>query len=168
MAKYRLLPIQDRMRLQTQAGDENECWIWIGSAQKRGYGFIKKNGKTTMAHRVAYELAYGELPDGLFVCHKCDNPRCVNPKHLFVGTHNDNMLDMHNKGRSHKPAGEIHPNSKLTETEAIEILNSIEPYPALAAKHNISLTSIYDIKTGRKWKHLHQANKRAEMKGYGA
>lgn len=82
------------------------CWLWTKSKYRHGYGCFCAMGTRHKAHRVSYEIAYGKIKDGLFVCHKCDNPSCVNPDHLFLGTHKDNALDMVNKGR--------HPSQKKT------------------------------------------------------
>lgn len=74
------------------------CHVWQGSTVA-GYGHLYVDGKLKLAHRVSWELAKGEIPEGLFVLHKCDNPPCINPEHLFAGTHEDNMKDMDAKGR---------------------------------------------------------------------
>jgi hypothetical protein len=80
-------------------GDPDKCWEWQGGKSKDGYGYLHLAGQTKLAHRVSYELHHGEIPKGLVICHKCDNPPCVNPKHLFIGTHLDNAVDRDKKGR---------------------------------------------------------------------
>lgn len=84
----------------------DECWVWQGTVDRDGYGHIKHNGKNVRSHRVAYILQIGEITDGLFVCHHCDNPACVRPDHLFLGTCSDNMKDCTRKGRN---TFDVHP-----------------------------------------------------------
>lgn len=78
----------------------DSCWEWTAAVSQFGHGRVRFRGRDAMAHRVAYEIAKGPIPDRMFVCHHCDNPRCVRPSHLFIGTHDDNMRDMAEKGRS--------------------------------------------------------------------
>lgn len=92
-------PIEARFwQFVDKSGD---CWVWTGARNKAGYGRFGQGGDTRMvyAHRASYELHYGPVPTGMFVCHTCDNPSCVRPDHLFVGTRGDNMRDAHQKGR---------------------------------------------------------------------
>lgn len=76
------------------------CWVWIGQKDKKGYGRVWRRGKKRAAHRASYEAQYGLFQDDLHVCHKCDNPPCINPDHLFLGTRSDNMMDCTIKGRN--------------------------------------------------------------------
>jgi hypothetical protein len=89
-------------RFWSKVDKSGECWLWTKAHMKNGYGETFANGHVLYTHRVAYELTYGSVPDGLFVCHRCDNPGCVRPDHLFAGTHTDNMRDMIAKGRGMK------------------------------------------------------------------
>jgi hypothetical protein len=91
-----------RFWLKVDRRGDNECWLWTASTTGNGYGQFSPTchpPKTGYAHRFSYELHYGPIPAGMLVCHTCDNPRCVNPKHLFLGTHQDNATDMKQKGR---------------------------------------------------------------------
>lgn len=137
--------------------DDNECWIWNGSkAHKRGgYGQIS-NGRNNVlkAHRVSYEYFNGEIPNGLIVRHICDNPPCINPKHLLVGTTKDNARDAIERSRAtHQVmSGEMCPASKLTWEQVLEIRSSKESYGKLSKKYNVSKTAIANIIKNKVWK----------------
>lgn len=133
--------------------DENKCWNWQGgtrgSDKNRQYGRHWANGESINAHRFSYIIYFGEIPHGIYVCHKCDNPLCVNPDHLFLGTHEDNMKDMVQKNRSFKGRGESKFwLSKLTSKKAEEIKNSTMSQSKLGKIYGVSQTTIGRIKRG--------------------
>ena len=105
-------------RFWNKVNKTDSCWLWIGSKNPKGYGKVKYKRKTIAAHRFSYELHYGPIPIGMYVCHKCDIRNCVNPEHLFLGTAQDNMDDKVNKGRQGKGGGR---QRKLTKDQIKEI-----------------------------------------------
>lgn len=133
-----------------------DCWIWIGARTKRGYGvFGPHHGQALRAHRVAWELTYGPIPEGLRTLHKCDTPFCVRPDHLFLGTDADNNHDMFIKGRANKAKGETHCRAKLTESDVREIRNLL-PMPRgqrvrLAKQYGVTYGAIWAIASGKNW-----------------
>ena len=86
-------------RFFSRVDHTGKCWLWVGAVTSRGYGWFVAKGRQWTAHRFSWHISRGPIPDGLFVCHHCDTPRCVRPQHLFLGTHADNMADMKAKGR---------------------------------------------------------------------
>jgi hypothetical protein len=139
-----------------QFTDAETCWPWPGHVNSYGYGVL---WPSIAAHRAAWELSNGQIPDGLCVCHKCDNPPCCNPNHLFLGTHADNMADMANKGRQPKhrrvrPRPERQVAAKLTDAQVIEIRTSPETGRAAATRFNVSTSLVSLIRLGQRWKHL--------------
>jgi hypothetical protein len=141
----------------------SDCHIWTGAlGRKNGYGCFKirekgnrDNAKQFKAHRLIYELYKGPIGDK-HVLHKCDNPRCVNPDHLFLGTHQDNIRDMVQKGRA--ASGAKHPSAKLTPEQVIEIRELYaqggHTTRSLGQKYGVNGKHIHNIVTGKKWKNL--------------
>ena len=129
------------------------CWLWTGSLDTWGYGQITKGGGigTVRAHRLSYEMHSGPIPPGMVICHKCDVPSCVNPHHLFVGTHADNMKDMVTKGRSPVNAGENNPRAKLEPSDIAAIRNSNATRRNLARAFGVSVTHIGYIQRNKSW-----------------
>ena len=110
--------VQDFWKAVDKSGD---CWSWTGWCNPDGYGEFKMSYRTYLAHRLSYELANGEIAPGLCVCHSCDNPACVNPSHLFLGTQADNVRDRVSKGHCARVVGEDNPHSKLTADDVLAI-----------------------------------------------
>lgn len=130
------------------------CWLWTGGRYSNGYGSMpsgKKAGNEP-AHRFAYRTFKGVIPAGLFVCHKCDTKSCVNPDHLFLGTHQQNMNDMVAKGRG--AIGERHGFAKLSDEQVISIRADPRPLFAIAAEHGVSDATIHNVKRRKTWKHV--------------
>lgn len=145
---------KDKSRFCKKVDRSGECHEWNGSKTNGGHGRFKSSDHF-LAHRAAWELANGPIPDGMQVLHKCDNPGCCNPDHLFTGTQADNMRDKVEKGRQLK--GESHRLSKLTEKQVIEIRQAprfIGSGIALAEKYGMSKQQISAIRTGRFWSYL--------------
>ena len=133
------------------------CFLWTAALNNMGYGLFRAAGKLQLAHRVSYEIANGPIPTGLLVCHSCDVPNCVNPDHLWVGTHKDNAADMVAKGRGKDNLGSQNGNSKLTELDVVAIRERLavrEPHSSIARYYGVLVTAISDISTGRNWSHI--------------
>lgn len=143
---------------------ETRCWEWIGKGARREentYGLLAVGGHQERSHRLSWKLHRGEIPDGLCVCHRCDNPRCCNPDHLFLGTRGENTLDAHAKGRLKPPPhlpGEKSRQAKLTEQQVLEIRRSYASgattLKGLARIYGVRFTCIHAIVSRRTWQHL--------------
>lgn len=130
------------------------CRNWEGGVNSKGYGVLLANGRLELAHRVAYVLFVGRIPDGMFVLHKCDNPRCVNPDHLVLGTHADNMADMVAKGR--QTAGPKNANARLSCEDVADLRELYKSggysYAELAIFFGISRSYVGAIIRGEYWR----------------
>lgn len=137
-------------------GPTNDCWPWKGYVAKNGYGYVSFQRKDMLGHRVSYIVNRGAIPDGMDVCHKCDNPACVNPNHLFLGTHQDNMDDKVRKGR--QPRGEWNSNAKLTDEQVgrikLELAERTGSNSAIARRYGVTRKTIDAIEHGRTWAHI--------------
>lgn len=146
--KWTNMPLIERFISRvTKAGD---CWVWCGSKAPGGYGQLSVGGKLQRANRVSWRLFRGEIPKGLHVLHRCDNPPCVNPEHLFLGTHGDNVRDMFSKGRG--KFTRIPP--KLTEDQVTKIYSDDRIYKEIAKDYGVDPSTICDIKRRKSWKKL--------------
>lgn len=141
------VPLVERFWPKVEKPSGDGCWVWTGCRVKKGYGIVRLDRSERMAsvHRVSWALHNGPIPDGLLVLHRCDNPPCVNPDHLFLGTHTDNMKDMVRKGRQSK---------KLTPDQARTVYRRAlagEPHASIAKDFGIRREAVSAIKRGLAW-----------------
>jgi hypothetical protein len=161
----RIAPLYDRLWRRVKRGRKDECWEWQGYKTILGYGQIgcsKPKKKILYCHRVAWESVNGPIPEGIDICHKCDNPRCCNPSHLFAGTHEDNMRDCHAKKRSVHfirpdcfPTGEKSCRSKLKKHQVIQAMKMVSrglPAWIIAEEFGVSRSAISKIANGKSWR----------------
>lgn len=150
------------------------CWLWSGAKDRKGYGRFsvgnswhedgRRRNSMVAAHRFSYELENGPIPQGpgfhgYCVLHRCDNPSCVRPDHLFIGTNADNVRDMDNKGRrvNAQKKGDLHPSAKLTAEKVLQIYAMVKgdrTQTSIAREFGVCLSTVNHIKTGRLWSHV--------------
>lgn len=149
------MPVSDRFWKQIER--TKDCWNWSGTYDNHGYGRFRYDGRKWRAHRLAWLFSIGFIPGSLHVLHKCDNPKCCNPNHLWLGTHQDNIDDREKNGRNRPPIGERHSCHVLTEVEVKNIrklLSSGKGMTFLSIKYGVSKTTIWNIQTRKTWKHI--------------
>jgi len=133
------------------------CWEWDASRTSQGYGRFSLDKKMVLVHRLIYEMVNGPIPDGLCVCHHCDNPPCVNPSHLFIGTNADNVRDRDEKGRTSSRKGSDNTQAKLTEGNVKDIrtrLTEGETTASVARMFGVSQRNIRKIGNHKVWTHV--------------
>jgi len=147
--------IKEKLDRRIARGGAEDCWNWTGAKNRQGYGQICHLGRGVLAHRAAYENAFGVSPGTLVVMHKCDNPSCCNPRHLLLGTVRDNNNDRHRKNRSRggSSLGECNPVAKITAEQARAIFLDPRPHNHVAAEYGIAFQTVHNIRARKSWGH---------------
>ena len=157
------MTVKERLFKNIQIDKQTGCWNYGNISNPNSYGYItfgsRLDGsrKQIGAHRVSYQIFNGKIPDGMFVCHKCDNRHCVNPDHLFLGTCLDNTLDMLSKGRPFNHDGTHNHNAKLTESQVFEIRKEFmagKTKSEIGREHGIGSSQICKIVSEKSWKRV--------------
>ena len=153
------MTLKERLLTHVTINETSGCWEWQGS-KRGGYGRMivgsRKDGtrKSESAHRISYMVYHGEIPDGMEVCRKCDNRCCVNPDHLFLGTHQDNMDDRENKGRNKPQKGEKNGRAKLSEADVLDMKsqrNKGVSFQKIADEYGVHKKTVMDAISGKHW-----------------
>lgn len=156
MVQAAKIPKTTKMRFEEKymAVTESGCWVWLAAVNSSGYGNLFYKGRNMGAHRVAWLLFKGEISDGQHVLHRCDTPPCVNPSHLFLGSHQDNMQDCAKKKRFPRKDGEHGYNAKLKNKDVLKIRQDKRIARLIAQDFDVSISTISHIKTNRNWRSI--------------
>lgn len=153
--------LANRLANGIASAPDGGCWEWTRITNGDGYGQLRVAGRMVYAHRLAYELGIGPIPDGMHILHQCDNPRCINPAHLSIGTQSQNMKECSDRGRAKIPKpiklGEENGSSKLLEVDVRSIRRLLEQghtQQSIADRFGVTQRTISNIKLGKKWGHL--------------
>ncbi len=152
------LPVAERFAAKWERDEATGCWVWKATLHSNGYGRFKLPGRMAFAHRASWELHRGPIAKGLFVLHRCDNPPCVNPDHLWLGTHNENMADMRAKQRQNK--GTRQHAAKLTEPMVYGIRAMLKhgaSHEECSIIFGVGRSTIQEVGTRATWDHLPDA-----------
>lgn len=160
-------------RFWSKTQKNGDCIEWSAHRSSKGYGEFYFNGHTRRAHRISWIITNGEIPEGMLVCHRCDNPPCVNPEHLFLGSPKVNMVDRVHKGHypknSPRIGGERNRLHKLTDASVLEAkaLRPTMTLRELASRYGVHIAVIHRAITGKTWKHLTNVDFAASVTGVG-
>lgn len=146
---------KDRFDEKWKLDESTGCWVWRAFVHPGGYGRFSLRCKFVMAHRAAYELYVGEIPNGMQVLHACDRPACVNPAHLRLGTREENMRER--DARHRQSFGAKNGNARITDLIAQKIFDDPRPRRLIAERYRVSLGTVQMIKNKRRWAHIHTA-----------
>jgi hypothetical protein len=154
----------DEIMARTTEGKDG-CIEWTWALNTYGYGTVRRNKRDFVVHRLVWEKIKGSIPEGMFICHTCDNPKCVNIDHLFMGTPGDNIRDCVKKGR-HKSnfphhKGEKHPSAKITSEQVLAIRCDTDSQRNIAKKHGISQGLVSHVRLNKAWQHINQKEEQA-------
>lgn len=150
------IPLADRLWAKVDKSNPDGCWPFTGHINRLGYGALRSEGiKLVSAHRAAYAVTYGPIPDGMAVCHSCDNPACCRPDHLFLATQLENISDRDHKRRT--AVGSRHASAKLTEADVVAIRAAMAAGisgASLSRQYGVADHTISQIRTGKTWRHV--------------
>ncbi len=152
---WKRITIKDRLERNSIPEPNTGCWLWTSCVDHGGYGYLhNRQGrpKNLKAHRLAYEQFIGPIPEGAYVCHSCDVPSCINPRHLWLGTHEENQKDRIRKGRSAK--GSDFKRSRLNEELVKAIRMAVGSMRIIGLQFGLSPQTVHEVRTRKIWKHV--------------